>query len=204
MRYTRTALTITTTLLALTALGNTAHADSKNKDGKSNSCYIKVVGNHNHDACGNIEYGNNATTGAGHQVFTGDTRLRDAAYNCFEIANHTGDTFMLDAANTDPGDGNSWYGGLPQSPIPAEDTFFTAGCTNGPNQFALATIAYSNGSGKFQGSIADNSTGGDPVVRGATTGYDICLTGAYVASAAQLTIDVYPKGQGNGTNCIHG
>ncbi|MCX4784610.1 hypothetical protein [Streptomyces sp. NBC_01264] len=70
MRYTRTALATATALLALTSLATTAHAnsDGKDKDGKSNICYIHVEGNHNHNACGSIKYGNNATTGSGHNV----------------------------------------------------------------------------------------------------------------------------------------
>ncbi|MGP3691336.1 hypothetical protein ACTVZO_42925 [Streptomyces sp. IBSNAI002] len=70
MRYTRRTLAITTALLALTGITTTAHADNNgdNKDGKSNICYIHVEGNHNHNACGSIKYGNNATTGQGHAV----------------------------------------------------------------------------------------------------------------------------------------
>ncbi|MGP3691752.1 hypothetical protein ACTVZO_45175 [Streptomyces sp. IBSNAI002] len=64
MRYTRPALTIATALLALTGLSATAHSDDigKDKDG-GNFCVIEVKGNHNHNACGNIKYGHNATTG---------------------------------------------------------------------------------------------------------------------------------------------
>ncbi|MFI8106383.1 hypothetical protein, partial [Streptomyces sp. NPDC086023] len=72
MRYTRTALTIATTLLALTTLGGTtAHANNekdKDEDGKSNICFIHVEGNHNHNACGDIKYGDNATTGNSHTL----------------------------------------------------------------------------------------------------------------------------------------
>ncbi|MGP3683129.1 hypothetical protein ACTVZO_00005 [Streptomyces sp. IBSNAI002] len=71
MRYTRSALAIASTLLALTGLGTSAHANN-NGDGKdhggSNICFIHVEGNHNHNACGNIKYGHNATTGSGHSV----------------------------------------------------------------------------------------------------------------------------------------
>ncbi|MFI8106829.1 hypothetical protein [Streptomyces sp. NPDC086023] len=75
MRYTRTALTIATTLLDLTTLGGTtAHANNekdKGENGKSNICFIHVEGNHNHNACGDIKYGDNATTGQGHSVTRG-------------------------------------------------------------------------------------------------------------------------------------
>ncbi|MFI8106831.1 hypothetical protein [Streptomyces sp. NPDC086023] len=72
MRYTRPALAIATTLLTLTGLATTAHADDHGKDkGGGNLCVIEVIGNHNTDACGNIEYGNNATTGQGHSLVTG-------------------------------------------------------------------------------------------------------------------------------------
>ncbi|MGP3688971.1 hypothetical protein ACTVZO_30460 [Streptomyces sp. IBSNAI002] len=72
MRYTRHALTIATTLLALTGIVTSAHADNnsdnKDRDGKTNICYIHVEGNHNHNACRDIKYGHNATTGLGHSV----------------------------------------------------------------------------------------------------------------------------------------
>ncbi|MGP3691364.1 hypothetical protein ACTVZO_43140 [Streptomyces sp. IBSNAI002] len=77
MRYTRPALAITAALLALTGIGTTAHADNYGKDpGKSNICFIEVKGNHNHNACGNIKYGNNATTGNGHNIRSGQLGLR--------------------------------------------------------------------------------------------------------------------------------
>ncbi|MFI8106830.1 glycine-rich protein [Streptomyces sp. NPDC086023] len=70
MRYTRTALAATTALLTLTGLAATANAEDHHEDnGKSNHrCIINVVGNHNHNACENIKYGHNATTGNGHSI----------------------------------------------------------------------------------------------------------------------------------------
>ncbi|MFI8106657.1 hypothetical protein [Streptomyces sp. NPDC086023] len=70
MRYTRPAFAIATTLLALTGI-TTAHADNSDDEGNKrggNSCFIHVEGNHNHNACRDIEYGDNATTGQAHSI----------------------------------------------------------------------------------------------------------------------------------------
>ncbi|MFI8105860.1 hypothetical protein [Streptomyces sp. NPDC086023] len=88
MRYTRPALAITTAILALTGLATTAHADDDAKDhDKNNICFIHVEGDHNHNACGNIEYGANATTGQGHSVISGLTTPIQQS-NCIDITNN--------------------------------------------------------------------------------------------------------------------
>ncbi|MFI8106838.1 hypothetical protein [Streptomyces sp. NPDC086023] len=65
MRYTRPALAIATTLLAFIGLASTAQADD---NGKEKDCTITIgtVGDHSNIACGNITFGDNATTGQGH------------------------------------------------------------------------------------------------------------------------------------------
>ncbi|WP_030775400.1 hypothetical protein [Streptomyces sp. NRRL F-2664] len=70
MRFTRPALAAVTALLAVTGLGTAAYADN-NDNGTSNFCFIYVTGDHNTDACGNISYGDNATTGQGHTTGLG-------------------------------------------------------------------------------------------------------------------------------------
>ncbi|MCX4784208.1 hypothetical protein [Streptomyces sp. NBC_01264] len=104
MRYTRPALAITTALLALTGIATTAHADddhSKEKGkGKGNLCVIEVKGNHNHNACGNIEYGNNATTGNEHTVISG--RLGDEGDGCIRVVNYLTDTGINVTGSTTP------------------------------------------------------------------------------------------------------
>ncbi|MFI8106658.1 hypothetical protein [Streptomyces sp. NPDC086023] len=80
MRYVRTALAAATALLTLTTLAATAHADDHGKD-NGNLCYIQVEGNHNHNACGSIKYGNNATTGQGHTVVSPPEAKGFAVFN---------------------------------------------------------------------------------------------------------------------------
>uniref|UniRef100_A0AAU1IAV4 Secreted protein n=1 Tax=Streptomyces sp. NBC_00180 TaxID=2903632 RepID=A0AAU1IAV4_9ACTN len=66
MRYARTALAAATAFLALTTLNGTAHANDDHGNGDTNTnCTIKNTGDHNTGACGNISYGDNATTGNG-------------------------------------------------------------------------------------------------------------------------------------------
>ncbi|MGP3691387.1 hypothetical protein ACTVZO_43255 [Streptomyces sp. IBSNAI002] len=86
MRYTRPALAAATMLLALTGLGTTAYADDNAKD-RGNFCIIEVKGNHNHNACGNIKYGHNATTGQGHKVSLA-SGIDDSNYN-YTIRNNS-------------------------------------------------------------------------------------------------------------------
>ncbi|MCX4784246.1 hypothetical protein [Streptomyces sp. NBC_01264] len=120
MRYTRATLAAATALLAITGLGfsTTAQADNHDKDHR-NICIIEVKGNHNHNACGSIKYGENATTGSGHSVRTGlgnvDGDLTYQVYNdfgaqieitCFPSINCktlTGSQFI----DTELGDGGS-------------------------------------------------------------------------------------------------
>ncbi|MCX4784265.1 hypothetical protein [Streptomyces sp. NBC_01264] len=108
MRYTRHALAITTALLALTGLATTAHADNTgdSKDGKGNICFIHVEGNHNTDACGSIEYGNNATTGNGHRVI-GRPEWSTQGY---DIVNRSDHPVYFDG----------WSGGNLDNPPPAQ------------------------------------------------------------------------------------
>ncbi|MGP3691791.1 hypothetical protein ACTVZO_45370 [Streptomyces sp. IBSNAI002] len=104
MRHMRTALAAATALLALTGLASTAHADDHGKDhDKNNVCFIKVEGNHNHNACGSIEYGHNATTGNGHSVVTGLGLIRDspAGYTPVQINNNVPDlTLTLNSVSS--------------------------------------------------------------------------------------------------------
>ncbi|MGP3683156.1 hypothetical protein ACTVZO_00205 [Streptomyces sp. IBSNAI002] len=95
MRYRHPALAIATALLALTGLGTTAHADNNrdNKDG-GKLCVIEVKGDHNHNACGNIKYGHNATTGQGHSVTTSGITA-PATTNYFNIQNMTSDELII-------------------------------------------------------------------------------------------------------------
>ncbi|MFI8106385.1 hypothetical protein [Streptomyces sp. NPDC086023] len=72
MRYTVTALT-TAALLTLAGI-TTTHADSGDSQsgkGEGGFCSIHVIGKHNHNACGDIKHGDNATTGQGHSVTRG-------------------------------------------------------------------------------------------------------------------------------------
>ncbi|MCX4784596.1 hypothetical protein [Streptomyces sp. NBC_01264] len=87
MRYTRTALAIATTLLALTTLGGTtAHADDTTK---RNNCTITIgtIGDHSNIACGNITFGDHATTGQGHT--TGGLGALPPTTAVYTITNHS-------------------------------------------------------------------------------------------------------------------
>ncbi|MGP3687619.1 hypothetical protein ACTVZO_23520 [Streptomyces sp. IBSNAI002] len=68
MGSTRTALAAAAALLTLAGLATTAHADDHGRDHGENVCFIRVEGSHNHNACGSIKYGDNATTGSGQAV----------------------------------------------------------------------------------------------------------------------------------------
>ncbi|MFI8106656.1 hypothetical protein [Streptomyces sp. NPDC086023] len=179
MRYTRPALTIATALLALTGLGTTAQADnnSDGKDGKSNICFIHVEGNHNHNACGSIKYGNNATTGQGHVVRLGSTDSCDHATIRLQNTTAPGVTVTADGTS-----GAGFYPGFapPAVLTPGESATW---CSQGrPNQtFTIAFNISVFGNLEIQGSAAEDGTrtwGPTPSSGGDWGMMDISTTGA--------------------------
>ncbi|MFI8106655.1 hypothetical protein [Streptomyces sp. NPDC086023] len=107
MRYTRPALVIATAFLALSSLG-AAHADDNDESAKHHNgdvCFIRVEGNHNHNACGDIKYGDNATTGQGQSVL-GLGSIRQSGCETVSLTwyNHTapGVTIQGDASTQSP------------------------------------------------------------------------------------------------------
>ncbi|MGW4687927.1 hypothetical protein ACWEPM_23935 [Streptomyces sp. NPDC004244] len=104
MRYPRAALATATALLALGAfgLGTTAYADGHHgNDSPGDTCTINNTGDHNHNACGNISYGDNATTGQGHNT-RGSAQLQRLCITVVNNLNYSspGITFTGGAVTT--------------------------------------------------------------------------------------------------------